>query len=60
MVGFTIAAGIPLFFMDESPRYWASLKGNYRKAKQVFDRVADVNHLPRFEGTLEGESNPYS
>jgi hypothetical protein len=34
---------LSLLFIDESPRYFSAIKGQYRRAKDVLAKMADVN-----------------
>lgn len=43
---------LPLFFVQESPHFLVSVKGNHARAREVLDRVAAVNKLPQFSGRL--------
>jgi MFS family permease len=56
IIAYSIMTVIPVFFIDDSPHYHATIKENFRKAKMVLDRVADVNGTLRFEGVLDCEA----
>ena len=47
---------LPLFFVQESPHFLVSVKGNHAAAREVLDRVAAVNKLPPISGRLQGEA----
>lgn len=51
---------VPLFYTDESPRFFAAIKGQYKIAKDIFLRISEQNGTPGFEGFLEGENSPHS
>ena len=51
---------VPLFYTDESPRYFAAIKGQYKISKDIFHRISESNSTPNFDGYLEGENSPHS
>jgi len=52
----SILALLPIFFVQESPHFLVSVKGNHTKARKVLDIVASVNKKDPIAGRLEGES----
>ena len=52
-----IAGLIVLYKVDESARFYTSVKHDYVAAHRVLDRVADANKSLHFQGTLQGESS---
>ena len=52
-----IAGLLVLFKVDESVRFYASVKKDFVAAHGVLDKVAETNKQLHFQGTLEGESS---
>lgn len=51
---------VPLFYTDESPRYFAAIKGQYKIAKDIINQISASNNTVGFEGHIEGENSPHS
>ena len=51
---------VPLFYTDESPRYFAAIKGQYKISKDILHKISESNNTAGFEGFLEGENSPHS